>query len=130
MRSIAAFITRIEAPMSIAMVLLIGLANPASAAGFTDFLNNVVDEFNNARRPLALIAIMVVGCLYMFNVIDMRRTGQVCVGQVHADQSRGDQVRFAQVSTGQIHVFQDRAAQVSAAQVSVIQSRVVQVSVT
>ena len=80
MKSLAAFTNRIGAPMSIALVLLLSLASPASAAGFTDFLNNVVDEFNNARRPLALIAIMIVGMLYMFNVIDMRRTGQVAVG--------------------------------------------------
>lgn len=80
MKSFAAFTNRTGAPMSIALVLLLSLASPASAAGFTDFLNNVVDEFNNARRPLALIAIMIVGMLYMFNVIDMRRTGQVAVG--------------------------------------------------
>ncbi|WP_298921047.1 TrbC/VirB2 family protein [uncultured Roseobacter sp.] len=82
MNSITAFIGRIRAPASIALVLLLGLSDPAAAAGFTDFLNNVVDEFNSARRPLALIAIMLVGCLYMFNVIDMRRTGQVAIGVI------------------------------------------------
>lgn len=82
MKSITAKIRRVRAPASIALVLLIGLTGPASAAGFTDFLNNVVDEFNNARRPLALIAIMIVGALYMFNVIDMRRTGQVAIGVI------------------------------------------------
>ncbi|MGC3940892.1 TrbC/VirB2 family protein [Roseobacter sp. EG26] len=82
MNSITAFIGRMRAPASIALVLLLGLSGPAAAAGFTDFLNNVVDEFNSARRPLALIAIMLVGCLYMFNVIDMRRTGQVAIGVI------------------------------------------------
>ena len=82
MKSITAFVHRLGAPASVALVLLIGFTGPAAAAGFTDFLNNVVDEFNNARRPLALIAIMVVGCLYMFNVIDMRRTGQVAIGVI------------------------------------------------
>lgn len=82
MNSITALVRRMRAPASIALVLLIGLTGPAAAAGFTDFLNNVVNEFNNARRPLALIAIMVVGCLYMFNVIDMRRTGQVAIGVI------------------------------------------------
>ncbi|MGB7243153.1 MAG: TrbC/VirB2 family protein [Sulfitobacter sp.] len=82
MKSLTAIVSRMRAPASIALVLLIGLTGPAAAAGFTDFLNNVVDEFNNARRPLALIAIMVVGCLYMFNVIDMRRTGQVAIGVI------------------------------------------------
>lgn len=82
MKSLTAIVRRMRAPASIALVLLIGLTGPAAAAGFTDFLNNVVDEFNNARRPLALIAIMVVGCLYMFNVIDMRRTGQVAIGVI------------------------------------------------
>lgn len=82
MNSITAFFRRSGAPASVALVLLLGFAGPAAAAGFTDFLNNVVDEFNNARRPLALIAIMVVGCLYMFNVIDMRRTGQVAIGVI------------------------------------------------
>lgn len=80
MKSLAAFTNRMRAPLGFALVLMFGFASPASAAGFTDFLNNVVDEFNNARRPLALIAIMIVGMLYMFNVIDMRRTGQVAVG--------------------------------------------------
>lgn len=80
MKSIATFAHRMGAPLSIALMLLFGFSSPAAAQGFTDFLNNVVDEFNNARRPLALIAIMIVGALYMFNVIDMRRTGQVAVG--------------------------------------------------
>ncbi|WP_282063596.1 TrbC/VirB2 family protein [Roseobacter litoralis] len=82
MNFITAFVRRSGAPASVALVFLLGLAGPVAAAGFTDFLNNVVDEFNNARRPLALIAIMVVGCLYMFNVIDMRRTGQVAIGVI------------------------------------------------
>ncbi|MDA3859355.1 MAG: TrbC/VirB2 family protein [Roseovarius sp.] len=82
MKSITAFVSWMRPPASIALVLLLGLAGPATAAGFTDFLNNVVDEFNNARRPLALIAIMIVGALYMFNVIDMRRTGQVAIGVI------------------------------------------------
>ncbi len=82
MNSITAFVRRSGAPASVALVLLLGFAGPAAAAGFTDFLNNVVDEFNNARRPLALIAIMIVGALYMFNVIDMRRTGQVAIGVI------------------------------------------------
>lgn len=80
MKSIATTYRHLGAPLSIALVVLITFSGPAAAAGFTDFLNNVVDEFNNARRPLALIAIMIVGCLYMFNVIDMRRTGQVAIG--------------------------------------------------
>ncbi|MFV1761487.1 TrbC/VirB2 family protein [Phaeobacter sp. A90a-4k] len=80
MKSIKALSNKMGAPICIALVLLFGFAAPAAAQGFTDFLNNVVDEFNNARRPLALIAIMIVGALYMFNVIDMRRTGQVIVG--------------------------------------------------
>ncbi|ASM75096.1 MULTISPECIES: TrbC/VirB2 family protein [Roseobacteraceae] len=80
MKSIAAFTNRLGAPASIALVLLLGFSGPAAAAGFTDFLNNVVNEFNSARRPLALIAVMIVGALYMFNVMDMRRTGQVIVG--------------------------------------------------
>lgn len=82
MKSLTPVARRLGAPTSVALVLLLGLADPAAAVGFTDFLNNVVDEFNNARRPLALIAIMVVGCLYMFNVIDMRRTGQVAIGVI------------------------------------------------
>lgn len=82
MKSIASLTNRMGAPLSIALVLLLGFTSPAAAAGFTDFLNNVVNEFNSARRPLALIAVMVVGALYMFNVIDMRRTGQVIVGVI------------------------------------------------
>lgn len=80
MKAIKASESRIVSAVGIAAVLLLGSVDPAAAAGFTDFLENVVDEFNRARRPLALIAIMVVGALYMFNVIDMRRTGQVAVG--------------------------------------------------
>ena len=52
MNSITNFVGRMRAPACIALVLLIGLSGPAAAAGFTDFLNNVVDEFNSARRPL------------------------------------------------------------------------------
>ncbi|WP_282128045.1 TrbC/VirB2 family protein [Roseobacter litoralis] len=82
MKSTSATCRHLRDSLSIALVVLIGFSSPASAAGFTDFLNNVVDEFNSARRPLALIAIMIVGCLYMFNVIDMRRTGQVAIGVI------------------------------------------------
>ncbi|SCZ73525.1 type IV secretion system protein VirB2 [Epibacterium ulvae] len=80
MKSIVAVTNMMRAPLTIALVFLFGFSEPAAAQGFTDFLNNVLAEFNNARRPLALIAIMIVGALYMFNVIDMRRTGQVIVG--------------------------------------------------
>ena len=82
MKSSTAPCRQLGVSLSLALVLLIGFSGPAAAAGFTDFLNNVVDELNNARRPLALIAIMIFGCLYMFNVIDMRRTGQVAIGVI------------------------------------------------
>lgn len=52
----------------------------AAAAGFTDFLNNVLKEFEAVRQPLALIGLILTGILYLFNVIDLRRTAYVVVG--------------------------------------------------
>ncbi|WP_227272013.1 TrbC/VirB2 family protein [Roseobacter weihaiensis] len=68
------------AMLTFSAVLLIHSAVPASAQGFTDFLNNILDEFNNVRRPLALIAIILVGFAFMFNLIDLRKTGYAIVG--------------------------------------------------
>lgn len=63
-----------------AAILVIGTVTPASAAGFADFLNNILNEFNAIRTPIAIIAIMLVGVAYLFNMVDLRRTAYVIIG--------------------------------------------------
>lgn len=64
----------------IAVICGVAFSTPANAAGFADFLNNIVKEFETAKQPLAIIALMITGVLYMFNIIDLRRTGYVVLG--------------------------------------------------
>ena len=69
------FLTRhrtLGAPLVLAAVLTLA-AQPAAAAGFTDFLNNILAEFENAKQPIALIAIMFIGAGWLFNFVDLRR---------------------------------------------------------
>lgn len=66
-------------PLFIAAVLA-GIATPAAAAGFTDFFGNILNEFNSVRRPLALIAIIMVGFAWLFNFFDLSRAGKVVAG--------------------------------------------------
>lgn len=69
------------APLTMAVILSV-VAGPAAAAGFTDFLNNILKEFNAAKQPIALIAIMLVGVGWLFNFVDLRRAAWVVCGIV------------------------------------------------
>ena len=64
------------------MAGLIGLAStgPASAQGFADFLNNILEEFNEVRTPIATIALIIVGFAYAFNFVDLRKAAWAVVG--------------------------------------------------
>ena len=57
-------------------------AQPAAAAGFTDFLNNILDEFESAKQPIALIALMFIGAGWLFNFVDLRRAAWAVGGVV------------------------------------------------
>lgn len=72
---------RIGAPMFLAAVLT-AAAQPAAAAGFTDFLNNILDEFESAKQPIALIALMFIGAGWLFNFVDLRRAAWAVGGVV------------------------------------------------
>lgn len=71
----------VSAPIVMAATL-ISLASPAAAAGFTDFFNNILAEFNSVKQPVALIAIMLVGFGWVFNFVDLRRAGWLVGGIV------------------------------------------------
>jgi len=71
----------VTAPMCMAL-LLANFASPAAAAGFTDFFNNILDEFESVKQPVALIAIMLVGFGWVFNFVDLRRAGWLVGGIV------------------------------------------------
>ncbi|MDE4063428.1 TrbC/VirB2 family protein [Phaeobacter gallaeciensis] len=78
------FLTRyrsIGAPMFLAAVLT-AAAQPTAAAGFTDFLNNILDEFESAKQPIALIALMFIGAGWLFNFVDLRRAAWAVGGVV------------------------------------------------
>ena len=65
---------------TMAALLVLHSAGPASAQGFGDFLNNILDEFNAIRTPLAIIALMIVGVAYAFNFFDLRKTAYAVIG--------------------------------------------------
>lgn len=69
----------IKPTLTITLLFLL-TAQPAAAAGFADFLNNILDEFNAVKNPLAVIAIMLTGICFLFNLIDLRRVGYVIIG--------------------------------------------------
>lgn len=71
---------RAGALLGIAAILVLHAAGPASAQGFTDFLDNILDEFNAVRTPLATIALIIVGIAYAFNFFDLRKTAYAVIG--------------------------------------------------
>ena len=71
---------KLGALLAFSAVFIIESVAPASAQGFTDFFNNILDEFNNIRRPLALIAIILVGLAFLFQLVDLRKVGYLIVG--------------------------------------------------
>jgi type IV secretion system protein VirB2 len=59
------------------------LAPPAQAQNVEGLLQNVVDLLTgNAARLLAIIAVVVVGILWMFGLFDLRRAATVILGIV------------------------------------------------
>jgi len=69
------------ATVCIGAVLAFGLAQPAFAQNIEGLLQNVVDLLTgNTARLLAIIAVVVVGVLWMFGLFDLRRAGVVVLG--------------------------------------------------
>jgi type IV secretion system protein VirB2 len=59
------------------------VAGPAQAQNVEGLLQNVVDLLTgNAARLLAIIAVVVVGILWMFGLFDLRRAATVILGIV------------------------------------------------
>ncbi|WP_120632536.1 TrbC/VirB2 family protein [Ruegeria sp. EL01] len=83
MKSASALGRTLTIPVCFAMAFLIGFPSPA-AAGVVDSLNNLVDIFNDVRRPIAIIAIIGVGILWQLNIFDLRTAGRVAMGIVIA----------------------------------------------
>ncbi len=69
---------------SVALVMAFGLATPAFAsANVEGLLQNVVDMLTgNTARLLAILAVVVVGILWMFGLFDLRRAAIVVLGIV------------------------------------------------
>lgn len=73
---------KLGAVATLAALLVLQSAAPASAQGFTDFLTNILAEFNAVRTPLATIAIIIVGIAYAFNFFDLRKSAYAVIGIV------------------------------------------------
>lgn len=75
---------RAGAGAAVALVMTFGLATPAFAsANVEGLLQNVVDMLTgNTARLLAILAVVVVGILWMFGLFDLRRAAIVVLGIV------------------------------------------------
>ncbi len=75
---------RLGAAAAIAVVASLGLVQPAFAsANVEGLLQNVVDMLTgNTARLLAVLAVVVVGILWMFGLFDLRRAAIVVLGIV------------------------------------------------
>ena len=75
---------RLGAAATIALVASLGLVQPAFAsANVEGLLQNVVDMLTgNTARLLAVLAVVVVGILWMFGLFDLRRAAIVVLGIV------------------------------------------------
>ena len=75
---------RLGAGAAIAVAVSLGLATPAFAsANIEGLLQNVVDMLTgNTARLLAILAVVVVGILWMFGLFDLRRAAIVVLGIV------------------------------------------------
>lgn len=74
---------RLGAVATIATVLTLALAQPALAQNVEGLLQNVVDLLTgNTARLLAVIAVVVVGILWMFGLFDLRRAATVVLGVI------------------------------------------------
>lgn len=75
---------RFGAMLAIAAVASVSLASPAFAsANVEGLLQNVVDMLTgNTARLLAILAVVIVGVLWMFGLFDLRRAAIVVLGIV------------------------------------------------
>lgn len=74
---------RLGAGATIAAVFALSSATPAAAQDVESLLQNVVDLLTgNTARLLAIIAVVVVGVLWMFGLFDLRRAATVVLGIV------------------------------------------------
>ncbi len=75
---------RLGAGATVAAVATFGLVTPAFAsANVEGLLQNVVDMLTgNTARLLAILAVVIVGILWMFGLFDLRRAAIVVLGIV------------------------------------------------
>lgn len=74
---------RLGAGAILATIFALGVATPAAAQNVESLLQNVVDLLTgNTARLLAIIAVVVVGVLWMFGLFDLRRAATVVLGIV------------------------------------------------
>lgn len=65
----------------VALAASLVLTSPASAQDIEGLLQNVVDMLTgNTARLLAVLAVVVVGILWMFGLFDLRRAAIVVLG--------------------------------------------------
>ena len=76
-------VRRVGAMACLALTAATGVATPAAAQDVESLLQNVVDLLTgNTARLLAVIAVIVVGILWMFGLFDLRRAGVVVLGVI------------------------------------------------
>lgn len=75
---------RLGAGVAVVAVVTLGAATPALAsANVEGLLQNVVDLLTgNTARLLAILAVVIVGVLWMFGLFDLRRAAIVVLGIV------------------------------------------------
>ena len=74
---------RVGAITCLTLTVALGAVTPASAQDVESLLQNVVDLLTgNTARLLAVIAVVVVGILWMFGLFDLRRAGVVVLGVI------------------------------------------------
>ncbi len=74
---------RMGAITCLTLTAALGAATPAAAQDVESLLQNVVDLLTgNTARLLAVIAVVVVGILWMFGLFDLRRAGVVVLGVI------------------------------------------------
>ena len=75
---------QLAAGAAVAVIMTFGVATPALAsANVEGLLQNVVDLLTgNTARLLAILAVVIVGVLWMFGLFDLRRAAIVVLGIV------------------------------------------------
>ena len=76
-------VRHVGATACLALAAAAGVVTPAAAQDVESLLQNVVDLLTgNTARLLAVIAVIVVGILWMFGLFDLRRAGVVVLGVI------------------------------------------------